>query len=145
MSKMDHIVILKHLLRLGQQGSRGGIWRWICLPRRSDIEEHSVATTTSTEACRLSQIQEILSIALCNVHKHISENSQQKVYLQRRQQNEQAQHELQSHREQVLLAQTIASDSSEGNVYSFSMICLFRVPDAGLSRHASDIKKIYEG
>ena len=27
---------------------------------------------------------------------------------------------------------------------SFSTICLFRVPAAGLSRHASDIKKIYE-
>ena len=25
----------------------------------------------------------------------------------------------------------------------FSMICFFRVPGAGLSRHASDIKKIY--
>ena len=27
---------------------------------------------------------------------------------------------------------------------SFSMICLFRVPGAGLSRNASDIRKIYE-
>ena len=29
-------------------------------------------------------------------------------------------------------------------VSSFSMICLFRVPGAGLSRYASDIRKIYE-
>ena len=28
---------------------------------------------------------------------------------------------------------------------SFSMICLFRVPGAELSEHASDIRKIYEG
>ena len=28
---------------------------------------------------------------------------------------------------------------------SFSMICLLRVPGAGLSRNASDIRKIYEG
>ena len=28
---------------------------------------------------------------------------------------------------------------------SFSVICLFRVPGAGLRRHASDIRKIYEG
>ena len=28
---------------------------------------------------------------------------------------------------------------------SFPMICFFRVPGAGLSRHASDIRKIYEG
>ena len=28
---------------------------------------------------------------------------------------------------------------------SFSVICLFRVAGAGLTRHASDIKKIYEG
>ena len=28
---------------------------------------------------------------------------------------------------------------------SFSIICLFRVPGAGLSRHASEIRKIYEG
>ena len=28
---------------------------------------------------------------------------------------------------------------------SFSKICLFRVPGAGLSRHASDIRKIYKG
>ena len=28
---------------------------------------------------------------------------------------------------------------------SFSMICLTRVPGAGLSRHASDIRKIYVG
>ena len=28
---------------------------------------------------------------------------------------------------------------------SFSMIYLFRGPGAGLSRHASDIRKIYEG
>ena len=29
-------------------------------------------------------------------------------------------------------------------VSSFSMSCLFRVPGAGLSRYASDIRKIYE-
>ena len=29
-------------------------------------------------------------------------------------------------------------------VSSFSMICLFRVPGAGLSRYASDTRKIYE-
>ena len=29
-------------------------------------------------------------------------------------------------------------------MFSFSMTCLFRVPGAGLSRHASDIRKIYE-
>ena len=29
------------------------------------------------------------------------------------------------------------------DISSFSMICLFRVPGAGLSRHASDIKNIY--
>ena len=28
---------------------------------------------------------------------------------------------------------------------SLSVICLFRVPGAGLSRHASDVRKIYEG
>ena len=27
---------------------------------------------------------------------------------------------------------------------SFSIICLLRVPGAGLSRHASDIRKVYE-
>ena len=30
-------------------------------------------------------------------------------------------------------------------ISSFSMICFFRVPGAGLSRHDSDIRKIYEG
>ena len=30
-------------------------------------------------------------------------------------------------------------------ISSFCMICLFRVLGVGLSRHASDIRKIYEG
>ena len=42
------------------------------------------------------------------------------------------------------MVQTKASNSSGGNVF-FPMICLFRVPGAGLSRYASDIRKIYKG
>ena len=30
-------------------------------------------------------------------------------------------------------------------ISSFSMICLFRFPGPGLSRHASDMRKIYKG
>ena len=37
------------LLRSGERGSRGAIWRWLCLPRSSDIAGHSAAATTSTD------------------------------------------------------------------------------------------------
>ena len=37
------------LLRSGERGSCGAIWRWLCLSRSSDIEEHSAAATTSTD------------------------------------------------------------------------------------------------
>ena len=30
-------------------------------------------------------------------------------------------------------------------ISSFSMVCLFRVPGTGISRHANDITKIHEG
>ena len=37
-----------HLLRSGERGSWDAIWRWLCLPRSSDIEGHSAAATAST-------------------------------------------------------------------------------------------------
>ena len=41
---------------------------------------------------------------------------------------------------QIRLQQTIPVREMS----SFPMICIFRVPGTGLSRHASDIRKIYE-
>ena len=36
-------------LRSGEQGSRGAIWRWLCLPRSSYIKGHSAAATASMD------------------------------------------------------------------------------------------------
>ena len=33
------------LTLLGERGSHGAIWRWLCLPWSSDIEGHSAAET----------------------------------------------------------------------------------------------------
>ena len=36
-------------VRSSEQGSRGAIWHWLCLPRSSDIEGHSAEATASTD------------------------------------------------------------------------------------------------
>ena len=67
-------------VRLGERRSRGAIWRWLCLPRSSDIEGHSAAATTSTDlgASTLSAtyLGLYFSVHLCTVQKHTFESNQ---------------------------------------------------------------------
>ena len=37
-----------HFLRSSERLNRGAIWRWLCLPRSSDIEGYSAPATAST-------------------------------------------------------------------------------------------------
>ena len=124
-------------VRSGERGSRGTIWHWLCLPRSSDIEEPSAAVTASTDlgATTLSVILLGVRVSaqpfVMYISIYLKVISRKYIFKQ-------------DSRISRLNMSSRAIESIFSSVRPQQAVPVREISEAGLSRHASDIKKIYE-